>query len=136
MDKNIPAKMIMKTGEWSDADAYRVACECHSSDHDLDVWIEVETDKEVDEITLTLYKELYTPVWERGFNRFREAFRILFTGSSRMAGTIILKRDVAQNLLDSVQRSINRLDGQKNPKSKAKKVLDSQYPDGDEYWMP
>jgi L-fucose mutarotase/ribose pyranase (RbsD/FucU family) len=113
MDKNTPAKMIMKTGEWSDADAYRVACDCHSSDHDLDVWIEVETDKEVDEITLTLYKEMYTPVWESGFNRFREAFRILFTGSSRMAGTIILKRDVAQNFLEAVQASIDRLDQKK-----------------------
>ena len=100
----------MKTSEWSDADAYRVACECHSSEHDLDVWIEVEPDYESNDITLTLYKEMYTPVWESGFNRFREAARILFTGSSRMAGTIILKRDVAQNLLDTIQQSINRLE--------------------------
>lgn len=113
MDKNLPARNIMKTGEWSDADAYRVACECHSSDHDLDVWIEVEADKEVNEITLTLYKELYTPVWESGFNRFREALRLLFTGSTRVAGTIILKRDVAQNFLDAVQASVNRLDQKK-----------------------
>ena len=110
MDKNLPVKMIMKTSEWSDADAYRVACECHSSEHDLDVWIEVEPDNESNDITLTLYKEMYTPVWESGFNRFREAARILFTGSSRMAGTIILKRDVAQNLLDTIQQSINRLE--------------------------
>jgi len=113
MDKNQPAKMIMKTGEWSDADAYRVACECHSSDHDLDVWIEVETDREVDEITLTFYKEMYTPVWESGFNRFREAARILFTGSSRMAGTIILKKDVAENLLHAIQQSVDRLSKKK-----------------------
>lgn len=111
--KSTPARNIMKTGEWSDADAYRVACECHSSDHDLDVWIEVESDKEVNEITLTLYKELYTPVWESGFSRLREAFRILFTGSTRVAGTIILKRDVAQNFLDAVQASVNRLDQKK-----------------------
>jgi hypothetical protein len=110
MDKNTPAKMIMQTGEWPDADCYRVACECHHHDHDLDVWIEVERDDEVREITLTFYKELYTPVWEQGFNRFREALRILFTGSSRMAGTIILKQDVAQNLLNTIQHSIDRLD--------------------------
>lgn len=102
--------MIMQTSEWSDADAYRVACDCHHNDHDLDVWIEVERDQEVQEITLTFYKELYTPVWQSGFNRFREAFRILFTGSSRMSGTIIMKRDVAQNLLNTIQRSIDRLE--------------------------
>lgn len=110
MDKNTPAKMIMQTGDWPDADAYRVACDCHHNDHDLDVWIEVESDREVREITLTFYKELYTPVWEQGFNRVREAFRILFTGSTRVAGTIILKQDVAQNLLATIQRSIDRLE--------------------------
>ena len=102
--------MIMQTGDWPDADAYRVACDCQHHDHDLDVWIEVEQDQEVKEITLTFYKELYTPVWERGFNRFREVFRILFTGSSRMSGTIIMKREVAQNLLNNIQHSIDRLD--------------------------
>ena len=112
MDKNTPAKMIMQTGEWSDADCYRVACDCHHHDHDLDVWIEVESDKEVREITLTFYKEIYTPVWEQGFNRFREALRILFTGSTRVAGTIILKQDVAQNLLNTIQQSIDRLEKQ------------------------
>ena len=100
----------MQTGEWPDADCYRVACDCHHHDHDLDVWIEVERDDEVQDITLTFYKELSTPVWESGFNRFREALRILFTGSSRMAGSIIMKRDVAQTLLNTIQHSIDRLE--------------------------
>lgn len=107
---NAPARNIMKTGEWLDADCYRVACDCHHHDHDLDVWVEVEGDPEVREITVTFYKEMTTPVWERGFNRFREAFRILFTGTSRMAGTIIMRREVAQNFLDAVKSSIDRLE--------------------------
>lgn len=100
----------MKTGEWSDADCYRVACDCHHPDHDLDVWIEVEPDAETRDITVTLYKELYTPVWERGFKRFREAARILFTGSTRVAGTIIMQREVADNFLSAVKSSIDRLE--------------------------
>ena len=105
-----PARNIMKTGEWQEADCYRVACECHHSDHDLDVWIEVETDKETREITVTLCQEMHTPIWEQGFNRFREAARVLFFGHSRMAGTIIMRREVAQNFIDVVQSSINRLE--------------------------
>jgi hypothetical protein len=116
MDKNTPAKMIMKTGEWTDADAYRVACECHDSDHDVTVWIESESDPEVQEITLTFYKELDTPWWESGFNRFREAWRILVHGRSRFSGTIILKQDVAQNLIRTIQRSIDRLSQSKDQK--------------------
>jgi hypothetical protein len=118
MDRNIPAKMIMQTGEWSDADCYRVACECHDSDHDLDVWIEAEGDQDTREITLTFYKELATPTWRPGFNRFREALRILFTGSSRWEGTIILKRDVAQNLIRTIQHSIDRLERSSDNSSK------------------
>lgn len=108
-----PARNIMKTGEWSDADCFRVACDCHHHDHDLDVWIEVEEDNEVKDITVTLYKELYSPVWELGFNRFREALRLLFTGSTRVAGSIVMRREVAQNFIDVVQLSIDRLDDKK-----------------------
>ena len=100
----------MKTGEWTGADCYRVACECHHPEHDLDVWIEVESDAEVREVTLTLYKELSTPVWEQGFNRVREALRVLFTGSTRVAGTIIMRREVAENFLAAVRSSIDRLE--------------------------
>lgn len=110
---NAPQRNIMKTGEWPDADCYRVACDCHHPDHDLDVWVEVQPDAETRDITLTFYKELATPVWKPGFNRFREAFRILFTGTSRMSGTIIMQREVAQNLLDAVQSSIDRLEKSK-----------------------
>jgi hypothetical protein len=118
MNENLPAKMIMKTGEWPDADCYRVACECHHHDHDLDVWIEAEGDQETREITLTFYKELATPIWRPGFNRFREALRILFTGSSRMEGTIILKQDVAQNLINTIQHSIDRLEAPRDSSNK------------------
>ena len=105
-----PARNIMKTGEWLDADAYRVACDCHHHDHDLDVWIEVESDREVQDVTVTLYKELYSPVWEPGFNRWREALRLLFTGTTRVAGSIIMRRAVAENFLATVRQSIDRLD--------------------------
>jgi len=118
MDKNTPAKMIMQTGEWPDADAYRVACECHDHDHDLTVWIESESDAETREITLTFYKELQTPFWESGFNRFREAWRILAHGRSRFSGTIILKQDVAQNLIRTIQHSIDRLSQSRDPSGK------------------
>jgi len=105
-----PARNIMKTGEWLDADAYRVACDCHDADHDLNVWIEVESDREVQDVTVTLYKELYSPVWEPGFNRVREALRLLFTGTTRVAGSIIMRREVAENFLATVRQSIDRLD--------------------------
>jgi hypothetical protein len=108
-----PQRNIMKTGEWSDADCYRIACDCHHHDHDVDVWIEVQSDQEVRDITVTFYREFTTPIWDRGFNRFREAFRVLFFGHSRYSGDIIMSRDVAQNFIRVVQSSIDRLEQKK-----------------------
>ena len=105
-----PLLGVMKTGEWTEASAYRVACDCHSTDHDLHVWVEVNTDQDTQDIELTLYKELYTPFWSKGFNRIREAFHVLFFGHSRHEGVILMRREVAQNFLDAVQSSIERLE--------------------------
>jgi len=105
-----PVLGVMKTGEWADTSAYRVACGCHSTDHDLSVWVEVNSDQDSQDIELTLYKELYTPFWSKGYNRIREALHVLFFGYSRHEGTIIMKKEVAENLLNAVQSSIKRLE--------------------------
>ena len=55
-----PLQGIMKTAEYQDAVSFRVACDCHDNNHDVDVWIEVEKDDEVHEITVTFYRELDT----------------------------------------------------------------------------
>ena len=56
-----PVKNIMRTGEWKDAHAFRVACDCHSNQHDLDVWVEVVPELDCDDITVTFYKDIYVP---------------------------------------------------------------------------
>ena len=106
---NQPLRNIMKTGEWPDTKCYRVACECHDNQHDLDVWIELEPDPEVNEITVTFYRELDTPFWEKGFNRFREAWNILVHGRSRFSGSLIVRTETAQHLCDAIQSSIQLL---------------------------
>lgn len=99
----------MKTSEYHDAVSFRVACDCHSTDHDVDVWIEVEPDSETREVTVTFYRELDTPFWESGFNRFREAWNILVYGRSRFSGSLIVRAETAQHLCDAIQSSIQIL---------------------------
>ena len=99
----------MKTSEYEDAVSFRVACDCHDNRHDVDVWIEVERDDEVHDITVTFYRELDTPWWETRFNRFREAWNILAHGRSRFSGSLILRPEAADNLCAAIQTSIARL---------------------------
>jgi hypothetical protein len=107
--KSTPALGIMSTGEYGDSRSFRVACDCHDNSHDVDLWIEVEPDGETRDITVTFYRELDTPFWESGFNRFREAWQILVHGRSRFSGSLIVREETAQTLCDAIQRSIRLL---------------------------
>ena len=69
----------------------------------------VETEKEVHEITVTFYRELDTPWWEQGFNRFREAWRILVHGRSRFSGTLIMRAETAETLCDAIRSTVEKL---------------------------
>jgi hypothetical protein len=110
--KSQPLQGIMKTSEYDDAVSFRVACDCHDNLHDVDVWIEVERDDEIHEITVTFYRELDTPFWETGFNRFREAWNILVHGRSRFSGSLIMRAEAADSLCSAIQTSIARLRSQ------------------------
>ena len=107
--KAMPALGIMTTAIYNDARSFRVACDCHHNSHDVDVWIEAEPDSETGEITVTFYRELDTPWWESGFNRFQEAWRILRYGRSRFSGSLIVRAETAEHLCDAIQSSIRLL---------------------------
>ena len=110
LNPNLPTRGIMTTGVYDSARTFRVACDCHSNEHDVDVWIEVEPDTETRDITVTFYRELDTPFWESGFNRFREAWRILVHGRSRFSGALIVRAETAQTLCDAIRSSIESLE--------------------------
>ena len=107
---SLPVKNIMRTGDYCDAHAFRVACDCHSNQHDLDVWIEVKPDTDCSDITLTFYKDIYVPFWKSGYNRVLEAWRVLFTGHATRQGDFIMDLATARQLCATIERSIQDLE--------------------------
>jgi len=107
---SLPVKNIMRTGDYGDAHAFRVACDCHSNQHDLDVWIEVKPDTDCSDITLTFYKDIYVPFWKTGYNRLLEAWRVLFTGYATRQGDFIMDKATARQLCATIERSIQDLE--------------------------
>lgn len=103
-------KNIMSVGAWSDTHAYRVACDCHNNDHDLDVWVEVVPDKDCGDITVTFYKDIYVPFWKSGLTRLQEAWRVLFTGHATRQGDFIMDKTTARDLCSLIERSIQDLE--------------------------
>lgn len=106
MNSETPATNIMKTGDWGDAHSYRVACECHHPDHDVDVWIESKPDNETKDIEVIFYVDTQTELWKKGLNRFKIAFDVLFKGYHRSSHTIILNKQTASNLISAINQSI------------------------------
>ncbi len=118
--KSTPALGIMTTGLYDDSRSFRVACDCHDNGHDVDVWIEIEPESDTREITVTFYREMETPWWESGFNRFREAWNILRHGRSRFSGTLIVRSKTAETLCEAIRSSIDIL--QKPPRDSSNKL--------------
>lgn len=111
MDLNpeTPAKGIMINEKWRDAHSYTVRCECGSTTHNIDAWVEVDTDTETRDMTLTFYMETYTPAITGFFSRVSAAVRILFSGYIKQEHSLILKEQAANNFLSAVQNSVKTL---------------------------
>jgi hypothetical protein len=106
----IPSLGIMQTADYKSAKSYRIACDCHSSDHDVNCWIEIEGDTECQEVEVGFYVDMWTPWWATGFNRFKAIWQLLTTGIVRQEHHIILKKQVALNLAGTIEQSIKDLE--------------------------
>jgi hypothetical protein len=114
---NQPLKGIMETGDWSNGKTFRVACECHDPDHDINAWIEIDPDKDTKEITLGFYVYTETPFWKKGFSRIKTAWTVLSKGYHRSEHHLILDKQAALNFSDAIKNSIDHLENHTTPRS-------------------
>lgn len=108
MEYQPPARNIMQISQYKDAEAYRIACDCHHPSHDASMWLEVDYDREFDHITLTFYVDTVIPWYQRGFNRFRAMWALLTKGYMPTEHTLILDQQSAQNLSGIIDNFINK----------------------------
>ena len=99
MDKT--SNNIMKVAEFSDLIFYRAGCSC--GDKQCDMTLELEYDPEINDIVLTIYKDLVyaswfgirsdsTLYWFRDkWKRIKGAVRLLFTGRISLEEAFLIK---------------------------------------------
>lgn len=73
MDYEKPAEGILKTHEWGESKAYRIACSCGADDHDHNVWVEADDH----DVSVTIYTRSKSD-WR--INRFRKIWQLLTKG--------------------------------------------------------
>lgn len=110
MTSEKPAQGIMLNADYVDAKTYTIACDCTDPDHSIHMWIEAEGDNETKDITLTFYVNTTTPFWKKGFSRIKSAWDILIHGYREDQHSLILKKQSALNLAETIKSIVNDLE--------------------------
>jgi hypothetical protein len=103
MKPQTPAEGIMLNSEWGDDQSYTIACNCHSSAHNVNMWIEVGTDSE--EVQVSFYVKTQTP-WR---NRWGQIWQLLTQGSIKQEQELILSKQSALNLASAIKTGVAKI---------------------------
>lgn len=110
MQAQKPANGILQTGKWPQAESYHIECDCTDSSHAVRMWVEIDEDKDTQDVQVGFYVDTWTPFWDKKFNRFKAAWDILVYGVNRQEHHIILSKQAALNFSTTIQESVKRLD--------------------------
>jgi hypothetical protein len=113
MKAQTPARGIMLDSNFGDSQVYTIDCDCHDSDHQVHMWIEINGDEDCKDVEMTFYVNTITPIWKPGFNRFKAAWDILFKGYREEQRSLILNKQAALNVASTINRVVKELQGKK-----------------------
>ena len=104
---------MMQIFDSNDTKAYRTCCSCHSDDHTVETWIEVGDVKEdisdFGEISIAFYVKTVTPWWDKKFNRFKVAWKVLTSGYHEESQYFLMNEDTATLFINTISEDIETL---------------------------
>ena len=109
-----PARGIMLDSDYGNSKAYTIACDCHDGDHQVHMWIELEGDEHCRDVNMTFYVNTTTPFLKEGFSRVKAAWDILVKGYREDQHTLILSKQAALNVANTITTVITELEEKKN----------------------
>ena len=113
MEAQKPASGIMFDADYGNSKTYTIACDCHDGDHQVQMWIELNGDKDTQDIEMTFYVNTTTPFWKEGFSRIKAAWNILIYGYREDQHSLILNKQAALNVASTITTVIEELEGKK-----------------------
>lgn len=109
-----PAHGIMASADFGDSKSYTVTCECTDSKHDVHMWIELNHDEDERDVEMIFYVNTTTPFWTEGFSRVKAAWDILIKGYREEQHTLILNKQAALNVANTINTVVKELEEKKN----------------------
>ena len=101
LDPQIPAEGILKRNDWGDSKLYQVACECSDSNHDHNVWIEID---DTERVNVTVYTTVKSKWWS--LNRWQKIWTLLTQGYVEYEATIVMTEQQALNYSETLKKAI------------------------------
>ena len=108
-----PAKGILLTNEWPAAKAFHIECDCTATDHSVQMWIEVQRDKDIPDVELSFYVTTWTPVWEAWGQRLKAIYEIIFKGVHKQEHHMLLNKQAAINLSSCITEVVREFNNEK-----------------------
>jgi hypothetical protein len=100
MNYEAPAEGIMKTNDWGDSKVYRVSCNCGTSEHDHNVWIEADDH----EVSVTIYTTVKSNFWSK--TRWHAIWTLLTKGYVDTESTVCMTKQQALNYAETLKSAI------------------------------
>lgn len=105
-----PAIGIMQSAEFKDTKVFQIACDCHTLDHSIHMWVEVGGDTETQDVEVTFYVNTWTPPFDNILARIKSAINILFRGVDCKEHSLILKKQAALNFAATIEKTVKELE--------------------------
>jgi len=105
MKAQTPAEGILLRQNFGDAKVYQVACECGDSNHDHNVWVEV--DEFGSDVSVIIYTTTKSKWWE--LNRWQTIWTLLTKGYVEQEVSIILRGQQALNYAKTLETAVKEL---------------------------
>ena len=102
MKYEIPAEGIMKTNDWGDSRAYRIACNCGDENHNM--WVEADSH----DIVVTIYTTGKTNWWSK--TRWYHIWTLLTKGYIDTESSVHLTKQQAFNYANTLLSAVTDLE--------------------------
>jgi len=99
-----PAEGILKRNEFGDSRMYQVTCECGSSDHDHNVWVETD---DTERVMVTVYTTVKSKWWS--LNRWQQIWILLTKGYIEYEANLIMTQQQALNYAETLKTATKDL---------------------------
>lgn len=101
MKAQTPAMGIMQEGNWSDAKAYAIDCECTDPTHIHKLWVERDPETKLIEV------RLYIETSDKGF--WKSLWQLMSKGRVELEAELVLSEQVALNYSETLKNAVKEL---------------------------